>query len=113
MQIQNQNWIVREEGSGTRECLNKFLSSNKIIPKSIMVLGSNYAVKEAVRNNLGVTIISSLVTSSASKNNELYTISLDDSYNRNFSYILPKNITISKSTELFLNEFKEYLKNLQ
>lgn len=111
--IQNQNWIVREEGSGTRECLNKFLSSNKIIPKNIMVLGSNYAVKEAVRNNLGVTIISSLVTSSVSKNNELYTVSLDDSYNRNFSYILPKNITISKSTELFLNEFKEYLKNLQ
>lgn len=42
--LQNQNWIVREEGSGTREFLNKFLSTNKIVPKNIMVLGSNYAL---------------------------------------------------------------------
>lgn len=110
--LQNQNWIVREEGSGTREFLNKFLSTNKIVPKNIMVLGSNYAVKEAVRNNLGITIISSLVASRAAENKELFIVELDNSYSRNFSYILPKNITISKIAEIFLNEFKEYIKIL-
>ncbi len=110
--LQNQNWIVREEGSGTREFLNKFLSTNKIVPKNIMVLGSNYAVKEAVRNNLGITIISSLVASRAAENKELFVVELDNSYSRNFSYILPKNITISKIAEIFLNEFKEYIKIL-
>ncbi len=110
--LQNQNWVVREEGSGTREFLNKFLSTNKIVPKNIMVLGSNYAVKEAVRNNLGITIISSLVASRAAENKELFIIELDDSYSRNFSYILPKDITISKIAEIFLNEFKEYIKIL-
>ena len=99
--LQNQNWIVREEGSGTREFLNKFLSTNKIVPKNIMVLGSNYAVKEAVRNNLGITIISSLVASRAAENKELFIVELDNSYSRNFSYILPKNITISKIAEIF------------
>lgn len=110
--LQNQNWIVREEGSGTREFLNKFLSTNKIVPKNIMVLGSNYAVKEAVRNNLGITIISSLVASRAAENKELFIVELDNSYSRNFSYILPKNITISKIAEIFLNEFKKYIKIL-
>lgn len=110
--LQNQNWIVREEGSGTREFLNKFLSTNKIVPKNIMVLGSNYAVKEAVRNNLGITIISSLVASRAAENKELFIVELDNSYSRNFSYILPKNITISKIAEIFLNEFKECIKIL-
>nr|SUY20421.1 LysR family transcriptional regulator [Clostridioides difficile] len=39
------------------------LSVKEIIPKSMMVFGSNYAVKESVRNNLGITIVSNLVTS--------------------------------------------------
>ncbi len=107
--LQNQSWVAREEGSGTREYLNMFFNSNKIIPKNIMILGSNYAVKEAVRNGLGITVISNFIANSAAKNKELIAIDLDKSYNRNFSYILPKNIKVDKSTEIFLNEFKEYL----
>ena len=107
--LQNQNWVAREEGSGTREYLNLFLNSNKILPKNLMILGSNYAVKEAVRNDLGITLISNFVAAPAAKNKELITIELDKSYNRNFSYILPKNINVTKATEIFLQEFKNYL----
>lgn len=110
--LKDQNWVVREEGSGTREYLNVFLNSNKIIPKNLMVLGSNYAVKEAVKNGLGITVISNFVASPAAKNNELLTIELDKSYNRSFSYILPKNINITKATNLFLEEFKNYLSTI-
>ena len=106
--LHNEKWIVREEGSGTREYLDMFLYMNKILPKSIMVLGSNYAVKEAVRNNLGITIISSFVTSPAIKNNELSILPLDKQFNRNFSYLLPNNINISKASHIFIKELKEY-----
>ncbi|RDY26130.1 LysR family transcriptional regulator [Romboutsia weinsteinii] len=106
--LQNQTWIAREAGSGTRESLNLFLNANEIIPKHIMVLGSNYAVKEAVRNNLGITVISSLITSPSVENNELSTIELDDIYNRHFSCITPKNITLSKVCQVFIEELKEY-----
>ena len=71
--LQNQNWVAREEGSGTREYLNLFLNSNKILPKNLMILGSNYAVKEAVRNGLGITLISNFVAAPAAKNKELIT----------------------------------------
>lgn len=110
--LQNQNWVAREEGSGTREYLNLFLNSNKITPKNLMILGSNYAVKEAVRNGLGITIISNFVADPAAKNKELITIELDKSYYRSFSYILPKNINITKATKIFLKEFKNYLLNI-
>lgn len=110
--LKNKNWIAREEGSGTREFLNMFLNSNKIVPKNLMVLGSNYAVKEAVRNGLGITIISNFVASPAVKNKELIAIELGKSYKRSFSYILPKNINITKATEVFLEEFKTYLSNI-
>ena len=102
-------FIEGVEGSGTREYLNLFLNSNKILPKNLMILGSNYAVKEAVRNGLGITLISNFVAAPAAKNKELITIELDKSYNRNFSYILPKNINVTKATEIFLQEFKNYL----
>ena len=108
--LQNQRWIAREEGSGTREFLNMFLSVNKITPENIMILGSNYAVKEAVKNNLGITIISKLVATPAVKNNEISIVDLGENYIRCFSYILPKHITKSKATKVFLEELKEYFK---
>ena len=72
--LKDQSWIAREEGSGTREFMDMFLNNNKIIPKNIITFGSNYAVKEAVRNGIGITIISDLVTSPAVKNNEISVI---------------------------------------
>ena len=108
--LQNKNWIVREEGSGTRDYINMFLTTNKIVPNNLMVLGSNYAIKEAVKNNLGITIISSYVTAPAVENNEIETIELEKSYTRPFSYILPKNINTSHITNLFIKELVEYTK---
>lgn len=104
--IKNKKWIVREEGSGTREYLNIFLSNNKITPRQIMVLGSNNAVKEAVKNNLGVSIISKLVTDS--EGDSLSTVNLNDTYNRYFSFITPKGIKPSSTTTLFIDELNKY-----
>lgn len=106
--IQNKRWIAREDGSGTREYLNLFLTQNKIIPKSMIVLGSNLAVKEAVKNNLGITITSNHVVSNASSRKELSTIDLGKDFARSFSIIYPKELTLSKAANIFLQELKEY-----
>lgn len=108
--IQNRRWIAREEGSGTREYLDLFFAQNKIIPKSIMVLGSNLAVKEAVRNNLGLTITSKHIILEAESRNELVSLKLNDDFRRSFSYIYLKELTLSKATQIFLEELKEYTK---
>ncbi|WMT79988.1 hypothetical protein [Terrisporobacter mayombei] len=86
-----------------------FLNTSKITPKNIMVFGSNYAIKEAVKNNLGVTITSSLPSTC---NKELKIISLDYNLTRNFSYILANNITHSKANDLFIRELKGFVLTL-
>ena len=109
-ELNNHLWVVREDGSGTREYFNMFLESNKIIPNKILVLGSNSAIKEAVKNNLGITLTSSLVTEEAVANGEICINNFNDEYNRYFSYITPKNITMSKAIQVFIDELNNFSK---
>lgn len=111
-ELQNQTWISREIGSGTREYLNLFLSNNNVNAKNIIVFGSNYSVKEAVRNNLGITFISSLVTEPALRNKEISILKTTEQYTRSFSYILQKGIIPSKATLVFIDMLKTYAKNI-
>lgn len=106
-----ERWICREEGSGTREYLNMFLSNKEIKLKSIMVLGSNNMVKEAVKNNLGITMISSYVADIAARYKEVSIINLEEEYKRHFSYILPKDMITTKLSEIFIDELVKYSKN--
>ncbi|MDF2535571.1 MAG: LysR family transcriptional regulator [Bacillales bacterium] len=105
----NQTWISRELGSGTRECLIQFLSTNNISANNIIVFSSNYSVKEAVRNNLGITFISSLVTEFPVVNREISIIKTPQDYTRNFSYILQKGIVPSKGTLVFIDMLKSFI----
>lgn len=111
--LNNETWISREEGSGTQEYLTMFLSTNNIVPKNIVIFGSNYSVKEAVKNELGITIISSYVTNSSLENKEITVVPLGDKYIRYFSYILPKNTVPSKAIQVFIDEIKVMKNNLK
>ena len=111
-ELQNQIWVSREFGSGTRDYLNNFLSTNNITTKNIIVFGSNFAVKEAVKNNLGITFISSLVTRESVKNKEISLLKTNQKYTRNFSYILQKGIIPSKGTLIFIDMLKAYIENI-
>ncbi|MDW8802925.1 LysR substrate-binding domain-containing protein [Clostridium sp. A1-XYC3] len=110
-ELGNQTWISREIGSGTREYLELFLSTNNINAKNVIVFGSNYSVKEAVKNNLGITFISSLVTETALINKELSILKTPQQYIRPFSYILQKGITPSKGAIVFIDMLKNYKKS--
>jgi LysR family transcriptional regulator, low CO2-responsive transcriptional regulator len=50
-------WLQREAGSGTRELVNDFLAEHGLGPQTL-TLGSNGAIKEAVRLGLGVSLAS-------------------------------------------------------
>ncbi|MDD7795169.1 LysR substrate-binding domain-containing protein [Clostridium sp. 'White wine YQ'] len=106
--LENATWISREPGSGTKQYLNMFLEKNHIEPKHTIVLGSNYAVKEAVKNRLGVTLISYLVVEKDAAEGELEIFELDQEYNRDFTYIMPEGIIYSKALKMFIKELKEY-----
>ena len=97
--LTEEDWIAREEGSGTREYLDLYLTSNRITPRTLTVLGSNYAVKEAIRNNMGITIASSLLAG-AGDGIRMHRFARE--YVRPFYYIANRNRNLSQAARLFL-----------
>lgn len=89
--LQDRVWVSREEGSGTQEYLKLFLSENNLRPKNFIVLGSNYSVKEVVKNNIGITLISKKVINESLNNGEIKILPSKTNYTRKFSYILSPN----------------------
>lgn len=50
-------FIYREQGSGTRQMMEKFISDNKFVTKKKIELTSNEAVKQAVLAGIGISIM--------------------------------------------------------
>ena len=106
--LQLQRWVTREEGSGLREYLDMFLAHNHITPRTKLVLGSNYAVTEAVKNGLGIAMVSEYIAKNLEEAEGVSVIKLDEPYKRSFSYILSKGMAHSKTTEIFKEELDNY-----
>lgn len=106
--LQNKVWVAREYGSSARQYLNLFLSSNKLIPQNVTVLGSNFAIKEAVRNNVGITIMSNIVVDEYVETKKASIYELDDNFNRYFSFIYLKDTPLSALANIFIEELKNY-----
>jgi DNA-binding transcriptional LysR family regulator len=58
-QVAERVWLQREPGSGTRQLVAEFLAEHDLRPQTL-TLGSNGAIKEAVRLGLGVSLQSRL-----------------------------------------------------
>lgn len=51
-------FIVREQGSGTRAALEKFLEEARLEPRIDMEMGSNETIKQAVMAGMGISFLS-------------------------------------------------------
>lgn len=103
---QHQTWITRELGSGSRQQLDTFLEESNITPNNLILFGSNFAVKEAVKNNLGVSFISKHIASLAKVQKEIHLVFPQQAHFREFSYLLPKNIPPTNTIKAFLANLK-------
>ena len=59
--LSDQRFIVREEGSGTRFCVEQYLAKKKLTLPRAMTIQSNEAIKYAVMANMGISILSAYV----------------------------------------------------
>jgi DNA-binding transcriptional LysR family regulator len=55
--LETKPFIFREQGSGTRQMMEKFISKNKFYTKKKIELTSNEAVKQAVLAGIGISIM--------------------------------------------------------
>jgi LysR family transcriptional regulator, low CO2-responsive transcriptional regulator len=56
-ELADRPWLVREQGSGTRTMCEEYLAGHGLDPE-LLTLGSNGAIRQAVRAGLGVALIS-------------------------------------------------------
>jgi DNA-binding transcriptional LysR family regulator len=105
-------FILREAGSGTRQTIEKFLARHGIALQGMkvsMVLGTTQAIKEAVENGLGVSIVSRWAARKEIKYGTLSMLSFkEEKILRNFSLITYKNSVSSHAVEEFLTYLKSY-----
>jgi LysR family transcriptional regulator, transcriptional activator of the cysJI operon len=111
-ELTKEPFILREGGSGTRQMIEKFLSVHGVSAHDLkisMVLGSTEAIKAAVENGLGVSIISRW---SARKETKYGTLSLlrikEQKMVREFSLITNKGAVSSHAVDEFLTYIKSY-----
>ncbi|MCM3117628.1 LysR family transcriptional regulator [Neobacillus sp. MER 74] len=57
-ELEEETWIVRENGSGTREVTEKMFRLSEVIPKKSLEFGSTQLIKESVEAGLGVSLLS-------------------------------------------------------
>jgi DNA-binding transcriptional LysR family regulator len=105
-------FLFREAGSGTRQIIEKFLNRYGITVNDMKIsaiLGSTEAIKDAVENGLGVSIISRWAARKESKYGTLRLLSLkEEKIARDFSLIVNKNSVQSNALEEFVSFLKSY-----
>ncbi|MBM4145764.1 MAG: LysR family transcriptional regulator [Nitrospira sp.] len=105
-------FLFREAGSGTRQMIEKFLNRYGITVNDMKIsaiLGSTEAIKDAVENGLGVSIISRWAARKESKYGTLRLLSLkEEKMSRDFSLIVNKNSVQTNSLEEFVSFLKSY-----
>lgn len=111
-ELTQEPFIIREEGSGTRQMIEKNLAKQGLSLQDLMislVLGSTEAIKSAVEDGMGVSIISAWAAKKEAKFGTLKISTFKDiRFLRNFSLIYPKGYIKSHVVEQFLEFLRIY-----
>ncbi|EGW36318.1 LysR family transcriptional regulator [Desulfosporosinus sp. OT] len=103
--LQDQVWILRESGSGTRSFCDKLISDWGINVKKTYIFGSSQAVKQAVVAGLGMALVSCWIVRKELNAKELTRVSIKGKrLARSFSLIRSKNHEMSKAMEVFTEQ---------
>ncbi|HAK89508.1 MAG: hypothetical protein A2077_07750 [Nitrospirae bacterium GWC2_46_6] len=112
LEITKEPFILREEGSGTRQMIEKYLLSHGINTADMsiaLVLGSTESIKQAVENGVGVSIVSKWAARKEVKYGSLKLITpKEEKIYRNFSLIMQKTAVLSHAVDEFLSYLKAY-----
>ncbi|MGE6256658.1 LysR family transcriptional regulator [Heyndrickxia sporothermodurans] len=107
-ELEEETWIVRELGSGTREATDKIFHYMSIAPKDIMEFGSTQLIKETVESGLGISLLSGLAIRKEISMDLLKIIPVKGTpFKRNFSMVLRTSFK-TKALEVFIDLLKKW-----
>ena len=106
-QLQELPFLMREEGSGTRKTIEGFLAQKDLDIEKLdtcAVLGSSAAIPEAIKTDLGVSIISRYAIQDGLTFKQIKEIQVEGlTMRRNFYIITAKKRTLPNQYQIFLN----------
>ena len=112
--IVNESLIMREEGSGTRKEAEKQLKKIGIHPAKLNVIASmesTEAIKRAVSNGMGISLISKLAAEDEIQKGKLLAIPISaDDMRRDINVIYNRNLQLSRASERLVKIVKELYK---
>ena len=104
--------VFREEGSGTRQVIEKHLVDNGINLSELqitVILGSTSSIKEAVERGMGISIVSKWAVRKELYRGHLKAISPKEGrISREFSLVIPKNTILPHAVDEFIVFLKAY-----
>ncbi len=105
-------FVFREEGSGTRQVIEHYLSEHGIYPQDMTcsaILGSTEAIKDAVENGIGVAIVSRWAVRKELTHNTLKALKFKEcEMLREFSLLFNRNAVSTYSVDTFYNYLKGF-----
>ncbi len=102
--LENEMWIVREEGSGTREAVEDVWKSLGIKPQKKMIFSSTQSIKGAVEAGLGISLLSTAAIAKELESEHISKLSVKKMpFTRTFS-IITKQPFQTKACKMFIEE---------
>lgn len=102
-ELQQQNWVAREAGSGTRTYLDHLFRMNGLQVKSLLTISSNQGVKESVIQGLGYSLLSGCVIEREVKNGDMFVLPLEGhNFTRTFSYLYSPTMKNKRNVEALI-----------
>ncbi|PLS02421.1 LysR family transcriptional regulator [Neobacillus cucumis] len=102
LELIEETWLVREEGSGTKEMQEKGFKQLGFTPKKIMEFGSTQVIKESIEAGLGISLLSHSAIRKELELGKLMVLDIEGfPITRNFSLVTPNVTFQTKASEVF------------
>ncbi|WP_455544272.1 LysR substrate-binding domain-containing protein, partial [Intestinibacter sp.] len=107
--LENQKFVVREKGSGTREVLDDFLKFHNLQVKIVWEANSPDTIKHAIINNGCLALMPMRVMQKEIEEHKMNVIyNTTDEWNRYFSLVYHKDKNMTNSIVLLKDILKKY-----
>jgi LysR family transcriptional regulator, transcriptional activator of the cysJI operon len=108
-ELAEETWILREQGSGTREAAENLFQMYNFTPKKIMEFGSTQIIKESVEAGLGITLLSRWAIKKEQSNGYVGIMNVEGlPFKRNFT-ILTNTPYQTKALKSFIETLRLYI----
>src|SRR5699024_9521434 len=86
--LENETWLLREAGSGTREAIEKMFLQQGITPTEKIEFVSTQPIKMGIEAGLGISVLSKCIIDKEINNGDLQNLNMEGMpFTRQFSFL--------------------------